>query len=522
MTIPADDRRALNVAIIGASFAGLFAAAAVVAAGGTVTLIERDSLPAQPQARRGVPQSEQSHVLLFRGLVAAEELLPGLRAQLTAAHVPQFRGGQLALLGSEGWAPRGDYGFDLVYLSRPLLEHVVRQRVLSLPGVTLISGARAHHLQREDNRWTIDLRPAGDGQSSVAATDDGPGQTDPATATPAAGEPQATHLVDEDRTSRRSTLTPVRADVVIDASGRGSRMSKWLQDLGVAPAKSSTIDAGVGYATRRYVSTRPPEPGVIMMAGPHRSRGCMVGPIEEGQWLVSAVGVGADRPGRDEAAFTEHLKLLPYPIAHQMVQTMTPLGAVAVHRQTANVRHRYEDVRDWPEGLLVVGDALCAVNPMYGQGIAVSAQQGVALRDSLTRTRGRLLKTRKVQRRLARTANLPWTMATSQDRQFLQGPDRPRPMEALVSGWGTEVARLAMHGDTHAADVMQAVTHLMTSPAALFHPTLIAASVRSRLSRRHQAAAQVFTQAGTPAPVPVPLDVPADDSVNIPVDAAQT
>jgi 2-polyprenyl-6-methoxyphenol hydroxylase-like FAD-dependent oxidoreductase len=78
-----------HVVIIGASLAGLFAAAAAAGAGAQVMIIERDLLPDRPLPRKGVPQSRQAHILLHRGLLAAEELVPGIwEDMLTHGAVP--------------------------------------------------------------------------------------------------------------------------------------------------------------------------------------------------------------------------------------------------------------------------------------------------------------------------------------------------------------------------------------------------------------------------------------------------
>jgi 2-polyprenyl-6-methoxyphenol hydroxylase-like FAD-dependent oxidoreductase len=444
MEKPVDNPRPLEISVIGASFAGLFAAAAAATAGHRVTIIERDVLPAGPQARRGVPQSEQTHILLHRGLVSAEQLLPGLHEELTKLGAPEFKSGLLPLLGAEGWAPRGDYGYTLVCVSRVLLEQVVRQRVLALPNVHLVEGTRVRGLDRTaTGTWTLNLH-------------------------------------DVDQSDDDVDVSTLSADMVIDASGRSSRMPTWLEQLNVPKVRSTTVDAQVGYATRRFTSPRPPGPGVIVLATPERSRGCMVSPVEDGQWMVSTVGVGESRPGRDGAAFYEHLAKVVDPLPQKLVQEMTPVGDVTIHRQTGNIRHRYEQARRWPEGLIVVGDALCAVNPMYGQGITVAASQGVTLHRAFT-TAHRLPDTRRLQRRLARAGDLPWTMATCQDRQLITTPDRPRPVEKVVAFWGTEVARLAMNGHGQAAEAMQGVTHLMKHPVTMFTPAIVLASVKSRL-----------------------------------------
>ena len=74
-----------HAVVIGASIAGLLAAAALSGACPRVTLFERDTLPAEPGPRRGVPQTRQLHALQARGVQALDELLPGLRDELVAA-----------------------------------------------------------------------------------------------------------------------------------------------------------------------------------------------------------------------------------------------------------------------------------------------------------------------------------------------------------------------------------------------------------------------------------------------------
>src|SRR4051794_25500409 len=164
---------------MGASAAGCFAAAAAARAGAaSVTVVERDRLPAGPDSRRGVPQDRQPHVFLHRGMLAAEELLPGLRADLVAAGGVPLDTGELAWLGETGWGAPGRREFEIVSATRPLLDSVVRGRVSALPGVRLRDGVRATGLLRSSTGWEVTL-------------EDGPA---------------------------------ARADLVVDASGRSSRL----------------------------------------------------------------------------------------------------------------------------------------------------------------------------------------------------------------------------------------------------------------------------------------------------------
>ena len=126
----------MRVVVIGASLAGLFAAAATAARGAETLVLERDRLPKGPEPRKGVPQGRQVHVLLHRGMLSASDLLPGLREELVAHGAAVFDGGTMPWLGEYGWAPTWLPSYEMVSVTRPLLEHLVRTRVAALPGRT--------------------------------------------------------------------------------------------------------------------------------------------------------------------------------------------------------------------------------------------------------------------------------------------------------------------------------------------------------------------------------------------------
>ncbi len=112
------------------------AAAALAGRGYRVTVLERDRLPDGSLPRKGVPQGAQVHVMLERGWLAAEQVLPGLRAEVVAHGAARFDSGQMPWLGEYGWLDDNLPGFDLVSVTRPLLELIIRRRVAGLPGVS--------------------------------------------------------------------------------------------------------------------------------------------------------------------------------------------------------------------------------------------------------------------------------------------------------------------------------------------------------------------------------------------------
>ncbi len=426
-----------RVVIIGASAAGLFAAAAAAGAGKAVTVLERDELPEQPRARAGVPQGQQIHVFLYRGLLAAEELLPGLRQDLLDAGAVPFDTSDLAWLGEQGWAPRNVKTFQVFSTTRPLLEATIRHRVAALPPVEIRTNSKVTGLQRHGTGWTVELS-------------------------------------DENVPGRGS----VDADLVIDASGRNSRLSHWIADQFADDVRTSEIDAKLGYATRLYEGDAAIGniPGMVISSSPGDPRGGLAIPVENGRWLLTAVGFGERRPPRDVEGYEAFLAGLPDPGLSALARRLTPVSEVSVHRQTGNRRRHYEDRRDWPDGLLVIGDAFCAFNPVYGQGISVAACEAVLVRDALEvglKPGG----ARRLLREFAKVTALPWSVATSSDLSYSTCEQSPTRLAVLSNKWAFALGTLSAHGNARAAATLGGVYHLMLPSRQLLHPALIWASV---------------------------------------------
>ena len=242
------------------------------------------------------------------------------------------------------------------------------------------------------------------------------------------------------------------------------------------------VDARMGYATREY--SNGPDlgglNGIVLLCTPASPVGGLALPVEQGRWLVLASGMGEHRPPRDNAGFDDFLRSLPDRAVADFVAKATPCTDVAIHRQTANRRMGYEDVRDWPDGLLVIGDALVCFNPVFGQGVTVAAAEALVLRDALGA--GLLPRhSRRVLKRFARITALPWSIAIGQDLRQPSSAGRLTLTQKVLDGWAREVSVLAVHGNQRALDSMTRLYHLVGSPAALMHPALIGAAVRGRL-----------------------------------------
>lgn len=430
--------------VIGAGLAGLLAAAALSTAVDEVIVLERDDLPDGPAHRRGLPQGRHAHLLMTGGLAAMEELLPGAdpRGRLLAAgaHEIPLASGMLAY-SPEGWLRRWRRGGPhMITCTRALLDWVVRRAVLDLPGVTL-RRAEARGLAGDAGRVTGVRIAAGEGE------------------------------------------TRLDADLVVDASGRGSRLPHWLAALGVPAVRERTVDAGLVNATRLY---RVPEgaerfPLTVVQADPYAGRpgrSGMVLPVEDGRWMVSLAGTRGGEPPADPEGFLRYTLDLPDPIVGRLIAGAEPLTDVHVSRSTSNVRRYVERARWWPERFVVLGDALARFNPAYGQGMSVAAL-GARVLGREARRGGVDVPglARRVQRGVARPVDAAWAMAVSQDVRYpgVRG-GRPRPADHLVAAYTRRLTRTAT-GSYPAAAALWDVTSLRTGPGRLLRPDTLLATL---------------------------------------------
>jgi 2-polyprenyl-6-methoxyphenol hydroxylase-like FAD-dependent oxidoreductase len=221
-------------------------------------------------------------------------------------------------------------------------------------------------------------------------------------------------------------------------------------------------------------------PGVVIASTPSTPTGGLAISIEGGHWLIMALGVGDDRPPRDPAGFEAFLGRLRDPALARLAQRLEPVGDVSLHRQTANRRRYYDEQNDWPNSVVVMGDAFCAFNPVYGQGIAVGAVEALLIREALDAG----LKpgaSRPLHRQFAKAVALPWAVATATDMQYPTCPQSPTRLGALQDNWVKQMEKLSVHGNARAAIALSSIYHLMAGPRTLLQPALIRAVLNGRI-----------------------------------------
>ncbi len=400
--------------VLGGSIAGLVAARVLADHADEVWIVEPDELDDAPTVRRGAPQGSQAHNLLGRGRTIIEQLLPGIVRQMV------HEGGQLLTSGKGGaqWFLDGRRkvpvpGGSFVSVSRPFLEWHIRRRVLALPNVAVLRGT-------------------------------------------ATGLTMTGERVDGALVRPPDAIEPVRhpADLVVDATGRSSRLADWLGRHGYPAPVKRRMALDLGYATCLFHRT----PGqrldghvaaysVYTPSRAHHGPSCLI-PVEGNRWLVLVSGYGDRRPGRDLTEFLDRCRDNPAAPLRLLPDACEPATEVSVHRFTDSVRRDFDRLDRLPAGVVAIGDAVASFNPTYGQGISVAAVEAVALGGWLALPDAVDAPAYRYFRQVRRIVDDAWRTSAAHDC-YLPHVHAPKPIgwrlrrglsEAVLSATVTDVA----------------------------------------------------------------------------------
>jgi 2-polyprenyl-6-methoxyphenol hydroxylase-like FAD-dependent oxidoreductase len=431
--------------VIGASIAGLLAASVMSESAQRVTVYDRDTLPAQPGHRRGVPHGRQLHALHARGARALNELLPGFTDDMIAA------GAVTADTQRDAHWYLDDYllrpapsGLEGIALSRPVLEWLIRSRVAKRPNVTITDATDVTGLVTADGRATgVRLRAA--------------------------------------RTAGAAEET-VRADLVLDAAGRGSRAPAWLAELGFPVPDTSRVRAGVTYVCRYY--RRDPRQldgrfGSLVTPYPGKPRGGAVLRQEGDRFVVLLAGMVGTEPPLDDAGMLAYADSLACGDLAAVMRESAPLGDAVRYTYPESSWHHFETLGAYLGGVLVSGDAFSSFNPIYGQGMTIAALEALVLRGVLG---GPPVAAGDLERRYFRAVGKlvaqAWETSASSDLRFPEAQGDRRPGAALVNAYG-ERYRAAASVDPVLGETFLRVANMIDKPARLLSPGHVVRVFRS-------------------------------------------
>jgi 2-polyprenyl-6-methoxyphenol hydroxylase-like FAD-dependent oxidoreductase len=433
--------------VIGASMGGLLAARALSEHFCEVLVLERDELSAEPRHRRGVPQSRHSHHLLGSGLLAIEAAFPGFTAELRSRGAILADPSEMTQVYSGFTMPNAPRAEKRLLASRPLIETTVRTRLIALPNVRLRQGVAVNELTTDADRRRVTGVRVEDRHAAEAVA------------------------------GAEDVLT---ADLVVDASGRGSRLPKWLQALGYRAPQVERVDVDAGYVTRLYRWT-PDMPKSMAIGGTRDNTrlGVML-PLEDGTCMVTLAACFGEVVPTDADAFASFATKLESQAIADLLRRAEPVGEAVAARFPGSVRMRYDKLAALPVGLLPFGDVLCGFNPVYGQGMSVAALEARELDACLRESRGLEGLTQRFLTRANAVIASPWKIAANNDLR-MPATRGKRTLMGRFSNWYIARLHRAAQHDVTLFFAFLDVINLTLKPEGLLTPRLAWRVLRGNL-----------------------------------------
>jgi flavin-dependent dehydrogenase len=361
-----------------------------------------------------------------------EELFPGLTQHLVNQGAVQGHG---RFFSAGGYHCRIQKHPGGLFVSRPRLEAEVRARLLALSHVHIIENCDVRGLAVDEERTRV----------------------------------IGVRIIRRQSASAEEILP---ADLVVDASGRGSRTPAWLEVLGYPKPNVELVEVGMGYATRIYRRQLEHLGGdlfVNVAPTPENKRACGMLAQEGERWIVTLAGYFGDYPPTDEPAFLEFARSLPVPDVYEVIRTATPLSGPIPFRFPANQRRHFEKLTRFPDGFLVIGDAICSFTPIYGQGMTVAAQEALALRECLAGGTNQLA--RRFFKQASRIVDIAWSITVGNDLSLSDAEGAQTRMMRFIN-WYMRKLQIAARRDPRLAFAFQRVANLIDAPPTLLHPRI--------------------------------------------------
>ncbi|MBL9007639.1 MAG: FAD-dependent monooxygenase [Myxococcales bacterium] len=430
-----------RVVVLGGGIAGLSAAVGLSRRADQVVLLERDHYSSSDEVRLHTAHGAHAHILLAGGLSRLSALIPELPSWMDAAGRPE---GDLCLhtrVAYEGrWLPKVRSGIPVRPCTRGEVESLLLRKARSCPNLQIVEGARVEG-------FLGDTRVEGVRYSGPSETQD------------------------------------LRAELVVDATGRASPSHRWIAEKCRQPIVEQIVDAGVVYSSAWFeVSHEIPDDWIVMAtlpAVPTSPRMGIVVRFAGGRLLCSSAAYGRPKAPQSHAELLQQLRDHCAPELQRLLAAGRPTSAILTYGNTQNRWRRYGRLDGFPDGLVALGDAVCSLNPRYGQGMTVAALSVDCLLrtfdDYILKYKNLIGFSHNFQKRLEQALQIPWQMALLEDRgwaSILSGRTLSHGERWVQAGVQRVLTTAFSDIDTYIR--FMKVAHLLEPPTALLSYATVA------------------------------------------------
>ncbi len=425
--------------VIGGSVGGIFAARVLADFFDRVTIVESEHLSSDAKQRKNIPQGNHAHTLLIRGGRLINQYFPGTIDRLVAAGaVPVDMGHDIRWHHFGGWKAHWDDDMIGTFLSRPLVESELASAIKRFPNIEIREQTKAESLI------------VNEGENRV----------------------QGIRIQ-----NKNGECEEIRGDLVIDTTGHNSLT---LQQLKSENIPFDEVPIKVSYASRIYrqPTSLPPWKVLMIAQGAPSKRAGVIFPLEGGRWIATLGAYAGEAPPKTHDEFMAVARALPVPDLYRAISEAEPMSDVTTYRFPRDIRHRYDKLKNPLGGLVVLGDALCRLNPLYGQGMAAVAVESDLLRELVQKwsKTGEAFSpafSRKYFKQAIKRTSPAWQGATLEDLRFFKD-EVDLPLSTRIQQWYTRRMHLAAIDSPEVSKTFYRVANLLDPPTDLFKPSIAA------------------------------------------------
>ncbi|MFF2880254.1 FAD-dependent oxidoreductase [Bacillus toyonensis] len=432
--------------VIGGSMAGKFAAKALSTSFKEVIILEVGDKWDGKASRKRVPQSDHPHVLLKGGEKAIEELFPTITNELIEAgsiinnFTRDLKWHQFGL-----WKQPFIGEVHMIQQSRPLLEWHIQKRIDQVSNITITYKTLVNGLLVDGKL------------NKVCGV-------------------KVKYL-------ETGMQEEVHADIVVDASGFGSKSMEWLREYEIE-VQEEKVRIDLFYATRMFQLKENEELDCCNMlmspSFPENPYGVLIQTIEDNRYFVTFSGYANEKAPQTDNEFYDFAENLSIPNVTEFLNKAEGITDIKTYKIPYQVRRRFDLVNNVPEGLLVVGDAQCRFDPVFGQGVSVAAMEAHQL-QLLLQSRKQLDKTftQQFYKKTADIIETPWDMTTTEISRHPQLKKELTTKQKFQLWYTKQIYRLSA-SDSDVYIRLVRVMNLIRSPFHLFHPKVLLAVLLNR------------------------------------------
>jgi 2-polyprenyl-6-methoxyphenol hydroxylase-like FAD-dependent oxidoreductase len=423
--------------VIGGGISGKLAARVLSDHYREVVILERDQKPAGPLPRKGAPQGEHLHALLHAGEYGLEELFPGITENFYSGGAVKINSTiDLAWFHHGAWKVRYDGGYSTTLQTRPHLEWHIEQFIKRIPNVVFKYNQVVENLlydDAEDRIIGVQLKEG-----------------------------------------------TMQADLVIDASGVSSLTSSWLKKRGTL-VPDEKMEINLSYISKQYnLSDHHDRDWKIKMVypnPPHQKMGGTISKVEGNRYIVTLMGyhhsINDKEVLKNDTGFVELAKKLPKLDIYQEIENGTPLSNTSIYRIPQIVWRRFDKLESLPIGLILIGDTVCRIDPVFGQGMSIAILESLALQKLLQKHNGELHKVPSAFHKKAAKIIAPiWNMVITEDFRYPATKGK-KPFGLSVQQWYAKNIFLLSSQNQEVYDSFVKVMNLVRPITSLMKPSIL-------------------------------------------------